>query len=245
MPFVTSEDGVRLHFEVEGPEDGIPLVLLHGISSNLRRWHEFGYVDRLRDRFRLVLIDARGHGESDKPTAEEAYDVRARVLDVAAVMRAAGVVRAHMWGYSMGGHTAASAAIYAPQLFRSLVIGGASPFGARDRGITVPFEEFWEQMKGNPFADRAAWSAAFAHAGRFGGTVQALRTTRLPFLLYAGTLDAGPHRGLAEFVEKHGARSFTLAGKDHRTAFREAAAEVVPLITAFIDEVEGESPSVV
>lgn len=241
MPHATSEGGVRIHYEVEGPEDGIPLVLVHGFTSNLSRWREAGYVDRLRDRFRLVLVDARGHGDSDKPTRPEDYDWRARALDVVAAMQAAGLETAHLWGYSMGGQIAQSALVYAPQRFRSVTFGGASPYGAKDSAITVAFEQFWEQVQANPGADRGAWHAAFVHSRKFGGAVQALRTTRVPFLMYAGTEDAGPQRGLTEFVTQHAARHFTLPGKDHRAAMYEAAADAVPQVTAFIDEVEAAS----
>lgn len=243
MPFVTAEDGVRIHYELEGPADGVPLVLLHGLTSNLRRWYENGYVERLSDRFRIVLVDARGHGESDGPTQPEAYDNRARVLDLLAAMRDANLDTAHLWGYSMGGQIASSAAIYAPQRFRSITIGGASPYGAKDTAIPGAWDDFWPRVAANPDAEahRDAWRAAYTWSRSFGGAVQALRTTTVPFLLYAGTEDVGPHRGLQEFVGKFGVRHFTLPGRDHAGANREATAEVVPQVTAFIDEVEAAS----
>jgi pimeloyl-ACP methyl ester carboxylesterase len=138
MPFVTAEDGVRLHFEVEGAEGGIPMVLHHGVYATLEAWRRGGregqpsYVERLRERFRVILVDARGHGESDQPTRAEDYDFRTRVLDVVAVMAAAGLQpseRAHFVGYSMGAHVGMSAAIYAPQRFLSLFLGGGRRMG--------------------------------------------------------------------------------------------------------------------
>ncbi|MFN8638849.1 MAG: alpha/beta fold hydrolase [Dehalococcoidia bacterium] len=240
MPFVTAEDGVRIHYELEGPEDGVPLVLMHGLTSSMERWRLGGYPERLRDRYRLILVDGRGHGESDLPTRPEDYDYRTRVLDLVSVIRDAGHDSAHLWGYSMGGQLTMSAAIYAPQRFRSFTIGGASPYGAKDSAITVPWEQFWEQVKENPGADthRESWRAAFVASRTFGGAIQALRATKVPTLIYAGSNDAGPHRGLTEYVSAYGARHFTLPDKDHRTANLESAAEVVPRVTAFIDEVE-------
>jgi pimeloyl-ACP methyl ester carboxylesterase len=64
MPYVDN-DGVRIHYEVEG--HGPSLVLQHGFTHSLRRWYLHGYVDALRNDYELVLIDARGHGKSDKP----------------------------------------------------------------------------------------------------------------------------------------------------------------------------------
>ena len=71
------ENGVRIHYEVEG--DGPPLVLQHGTGGSLEHWRARGYLDCQRDRFRLLLIDPRGHRESDQPLEQEAYELRNRV----------------------------------------------------------------------------------------------------------------------------------------------------------------------
>lgn len=167
--------------------------------------------------------------------------MRRRVLDVVAALEGARIDRAHVWGYSMGGFTGQSVSIYAPQRFRSITIGGASPYGARDSAMRLPFDEFWKGAAERPGAHRDAWEANFNEGMKFRGTVQALRTTRVSYLLYAGTKDEGAHRGLQEFVGKYGARHFTLPDKEHRPAFAETAAEVIPQVTAFIDEVEATS----
>lgn len=243
MPFVTAEDGVRIHYELEGPEDGIPLVLLHGFTHNLRYWYDSGYVELLRPRFRLAILDTRGHGESDKPTSADAYDWRTLTLDVVSAMRDAGLERAHLWGYSMGGATTMSAAIYAPQRFRSLTVGGLSPYQRHTAAMVaaLPFPDLWKNVGGRVGAERVAWEIVWSHLGNFGGAVQALRTTSLPRLLYAGDADIGASRGSAAFVEAHGGPYFAIPGRSHGAAFEQAAAEVVPQVTAFIDEVEAAS----
>ena len=71
MPY-TDNDGVQIHYEMEGY--GQPLVLQHGLSSNLTRWGVSGYVDVLKRDYKLIMIDARGHGESDKPYDADVYD---------------------------------------------------------------------------------------------------------------------------------------------------------------------------
>ncbi len=237
MPFATADDGVRLHYEVDGAEGAPPLLLHHGFGGNLDDWRDFGYVERLRDRFRLILIDGRGHGRSDKPLREEDYDFRTRVLDVVAVLRDAGHERAHFLGYSLGGTVGLSALIYAPQRFESTVIGGASPYGGRDLVMkSIGFERIWNLISTWAHNDnREAMSAHFDAQMKFEGAVQALRTTAVRHLLYAGTDDRGPHRGLREFAGKYGAPHFTIEGKDHVAAMVEAAAEVVPRVVAFLD----------
>ena len=58
-------DGVRIHYEVEG-EGGPPLVLVHGMGMSTKDWRSAGYTDALSGEFRLILIDSRGFGQSDK-----------------------------------------------------------------------------------------------------------------------------------------------------------------------------------
>src|SRR5207237_3323115 len=64
MPYANNQ-GVRIHYRVEG--EGLPLVLQHGYTQSLEHWYQCGYVDALKAHYRLVLVDARGHGGSDKP----------------------------------------------------------------------------------------------------------------------------------------------------------------------------------
>jgi pimeloyl-ACP methyl ester carboxylesterase len=243
VPYTTAEDGVRLYYELEG--DGLPLVLHHGFGGNLDDWREAGYVDRLKNRFRLILLDGRGHGRSDKPREVEAYDFRTRVLDVATVAREAGHDRVHLFGYSLGGTVGQSALIYAPQRFASMFLGGSSPYGGSDLVMKrLGFERSWPFLSGLPRnEDQAALEAHFEAQMRFEGAVQALRSTRVPCVLYAGERDRGPHRGVTEFASKHPLEHFFLEGLDHRGAMFEPAAveAVVARLEAFIGSVEARS----
>ncbi|HLZ95004.1 MAG TPA: alpha/beta fold hydrolase, partial [Candidatus Dormibacteraeota bacterium] len=67
MDFV--RDGVRLHFELHGPEQGRPIVLVHGFASHYRlNWVGTRWQETLTTAgFRIIGIDCRGHGASDKP----------------------------------------------------------------------------------------------------------------------------------------------------------------------------------
>ena len=55
-----NNDGVKIHYEVEG--EGEPLVLVHWWTGSTEDWRMFGYVDALKDDYQLILIDMRGHG---------------------------------------------------------------------------------------------------------------------------------------------------------------------------------------
>jgi pimeloyl-ACP methyl ester carboxylesterase len=83
MPYSVNQ-GVRIHYQIEG--DGQPLVLQHGFTDSLEAWYELGYVEGLKTDYRLILIDARGHGASDKPHEPDAYERDRNVADITTVL---------------------------------------------------------------------------------------------------------------------------------------------------------------
>ena len=83
MPYANNQ-GIRIHYEVEG--EGSPLVLQGGIYLSLEFWQQAGYVEPLKNDYRLIMLDARGHGDSDKPHDPEAYKLALLVADVVAVL---------------------------------------------------------------------------------------------------------------------------------------------------------------
>jgi pimeloyl-ACP methyl ester carboxylesterase len=125
MPYVNSE-GVRIHYEVEG--QGPPLVLMHGFFGNLKMWRSFGYVKELKGDYRLILLDARSHGDSDKPHDPQAYTPELMTGDVVAVLNDLSVEKANYWGYSMGGGIGFQLTRYHPSRFNSYILGGQTPY---------------------------------------------------------------------------------------------------------------------
>ena len=123
MPYVDSS-GVSIHYHVEG--DGPPLVLQHGLTSSLQNWYAYGFVEELQKEYRVIMVDARGHGRSGKPHDPKGYDLKLRVNDVLAVMDDLGVSKAHYMGYSMGGRIGFGIVLNALDRFHSLIIGGMS-----------------------------------------------------------------------------------------------------------------------
>ncbi|MCT7661021.1 alpha/beta fold hydrolase [Mycobacterium deserti] len=100
---VRSSDGVRLHTEVFGPEDGYPIVLAHGITCALRVW-ACQIADLARDH-RVIAFDHRGHGRSGVPHRRHGYSLDHLAADLDAVLEAtlAPGERAVIGGHSMGG----------------------------------------------------------------------------------------------------------------------------------------------
>ncbi|MBN1473553.1 MAG: alpha/beta fold hydrolase [Syntrophaceae bacterium] len=125
MPFVEN-NGVKIYFEARG--QGHPIVLLHGFTGNLQQWKLAGYSSRLEKSYRVILIDQRGHGQSDKPHDAGAYSLNKRMEDVISVLDHLDIKKVILFGYSMGGWLAFALAVYFPGRVAGLVIDGAHPF---------------------------------------------------------------------------------------------------------------------
>ena len=100
---VRSKDGLRLHTEVFGPEDGYPIVLAHGITCALRVW-AYQIADLSSD-YRVIAFDHRGHGKSAVPSRRQRYGLDFLAADLDSVLEAtlAPFERAVIAGHSMGG----------------------------------------------------------------------------------------------------------------------------------------------
>lgn len=122
----TADDGVAIvHHRWGADHSGPPVVLLHGFLSHTKlNWQVTGVVDALLDAGRWVLgIDARGHGDSDKPHDPASYGQQRMARDVGMVLDGLGVGGFDLAGYSMGALVAAEVAAGSDRVGR-LVLGG-------------------------------------------------------------------------------------------------------------------------
>jgi 3-oxoadipate enol-lactonase len=115
MPFVDNK-GVRLHWDEQGQGSPILLIMGHRYSSAL--WYSI--LPALAAQHRVIWFDNRGAGQSG---ATKRVSVQELAGDALAVMDAAGVERAHIFGVSMGGVIAQELALLQPQRVRSLMLG--------------------------------------------------------------------------------------------------------------------------
>lgn len=114
-------DGVRIAYEVFGPQDGPAIVLLPcWIIVHARAWK--AQVADLAQDYRLVVIDGRGNGASDRPLGAEAYSYEAYVDDALAVIDHLGLERYSLVGFSRGGPQAALIAARRPHQVQSVVL---------------------------------------------------------------------------------------------------------------------------
>lgn len=114
-------DGCQLHYEEYGK--GAPVLLVHGLGSSTRDWEY--QLPELAAHYRVVAIDIRGHGRSDKP--RERYSIAGFAEDVAALIEHLGLGRVHLVGISMGGMIGFQLGVERPELLQSLCIVNSGP----------------------------------------------------------------------------------------------------------------------
>lgn len=120
MPFF-DHAGHRLHYEESG--FGTPVLLVHGLGSSTRDWEY--QVPELEKRHRVIALDVRGHGQSDKP--RERYSIGAFAEDVIALLDHLHLGRVHLVGISMGGMIGFELATRWPERLNSLTIVNSAP----------------------------------------------------------------------------------------------------------------------
>jgi|ERR1044072_4128244 pimeloyl-ACP methyl ester carboxylesterase len=150
MSYVENQ-GAKIYWEEHG--EGEPLVLVMGLASTLDMWHRTRPV--MKEHFRTILIDNRGVGRSDVPAPP--YSIATMASDVAAVMDAAGIESARLFGISMGGMIAQEFTLNYPERVRSLVLG-CTNFGGRNVKPASPNVVELLRARGMMAAEEAAWA---------------------------------------------------------------------------------------
>lgn len=116
MPFVENQ-GARIYWDAEGR--GVPVLLIMGLAYPSCMWYRTRPV--LSAKYQTIAIDNRGIGKSDVPSGP--YPIALMAADAAAVLDAAGIESAHVFGISMGGMIGQEFALQYPKRVRSLILG--------------------------------------------------------------------------------------------------------------------------
>lgn len=132
--FIISADGCRIAYDVVG--DGAPVILLHGGGLGIvdrKSWHQAGYVEQLKKHgYKVISIDIRGMGESDKPLQPSDYKIENHCRDILSVADACGVEKFSIWGFSYGGNIGRYLATQSARVSKFIMIG--IPFGSAAPG---------------------------------------------------------------------------------------------------------------
>jgi len=236
-------DGVRLHYELHGPEEGPPIVLVHGFASDYQlnwvgtRWQE----TLTKAGHRVIGLDCRGHGSSDKPHDAAAYALEKMAADVQRLMDLLEIAKANYLGYSMGAKIGVQAMLDFPKRLGRVVLGGAGWGGAfraaneiakalRGGSIDSPVAKtFYEFAKARPSNDLEALAACILGPQSEPDPAALGRITN-PVLVVVGDQDdiVTDVDRLIESIPT--AKLLTVAGRNHMSAvpageFKRAALE--------------------
>lgn len=230
-------EGIEIAYIDEGPREqrALPVLLIHGFASNIdMNWVSTGWVkDLTAAGYRVVALDNRGHGKSQKLYDLDSYGAPIMAEDARRLLDHLGIGAAHVIGYSMGARIAAFLATRHPGRVRSLVFGGLGINMVRGMAGTGPiahaleaatiedvknptartFRAFAEQTK----SDLKALAACIRSA-RDPITREAIAAIQCPVLVAVGSLDVigGSAEDLARLIP--GAEAFVIEGREHMKA---------------------------
>jgi pimeloyl-ACP methyl ester carboxylesterase len=228
-----SSDGVEIAFLDEG--SGPPILLIHGFASNAAtNWVDPGWVRHLvRDGYRVVALDNRGHGASQKLYDPAAYRTAIMAEDARRLLDHLHIGQAHVMGYSMGARITAQLALAHPNRVRTAIIAGlginmihglagAEPIAAaleaqRLEDVTDAEARTFRIFADQTRSDRHALAACI-RGTRESMTAEAVARIACPVLVAVGTADtvAGSGPELARLIP--GARALDITGRDHMRA---------------------------
>jgi pimeloyl-ACP methyl ester carboxylesterase len=238
-------DGVRLHYELHGPESGLPVVLVHGFASDYQlnwvgtRWQEA----LIGAGYRVIGLDCRGHGRSDKPHDPAAYAIDVLAADVRRLLDELHVAAAYYIGYSMGARIGLHSILDFPDRLRRAVLGGLGSSGAVEEAEQIAralrggapesasahsFQKFASARSINDLEALAACMEGLGLSPQL--DTERLATIHTPILLVAGDQDAIAHE-VGELARRiPTATLVTIPGRDHMSTvparrFKEAALE--------------------
>ncbi|MFL2639834.1 MAG: alpha/beta fold hydrolase [Dehalococcoidia bacterium] len=120
-----SVNGISIFYEIIGNSDYPTLVMTHGLGGHGRAYENL--IPEFSKRYKLLLWDMRGHGQSDRPKAEDGVYTRDQhASDLAGLLDSLGIDQAHIHGHSLGGLVAQQFVISYPEKTKSLIIQDSS-----------------------------------------------------------------------------------------------------------------------
>ena len=125
MPTLTTDDGVKLHYQEAG--SGMPIVFVHEFAGDLRSWEP--QMRHFSRRYRAIAYDARGYPPSEVPAEVERYSQARARDDIRSVLDALAIPKAHVVGLSMGAFASLHFGMAYPERAQSVTVAGGG-YGA-------------------------------------------------------------------------------------------------------------------
>lgn len=226
--FMSASDGVKIHYLELGR--GTPVILIHGYTANAEgKWLKSGIAQALAARHRVIAIDARGHGQSDKPHDPLKYGPR-MATDVIELLDHLKIQKAHVHGYSMGGGILAQLLARHPERLLTAVFGGSGvqeadpkwqaqvPKDPEPPAANAPAAPRGENWAASPGYDRAALDAVQKYPWKPEERAIDLTKVTIPVLAIVGSLDRPNLRTHRMKREVPNFRSVVLPGETHGSA---------------------------
>ena len=129
MTHLTTDDGVKLYFEETGT--GSPVVFVHEFAGDHRSWEP--QLRHFGQRYRCIAYAARGYPPSDVPESPDRYSQNRATDDIAAILDALKIDKAHIVGLSMGGFATLHFGFRHPKRAKSLVVAGVGYGAEKDQ----------------------------------------------------------------------------------------------------------------
>jgi pimeloyl-ACP methyl ester carboxylesterase len=226
--------GVEIAYSDEGA--GAPVLLIHGFASNVRvNWQATGWIKTLLDAgYRVIAMDNRGHGESEKLYDPADYTAPIMAGDAGRLLDHLNISATAVMGYSMGARISAFLTLQRPEkvsrvvfagLAERMVIGGVRGGDAiadglladNVREVTDPAARSFRIFAESTKSDRKALAACM-RSGRVKIQPESLAAVRCPVLVVAGEQDdiSGPVAPLVALIP--GAKGVVLPGRNHMNA---------------------------
>jgi pimeloyl-ACP methyl ester carboxylesterase len=243
MKFAAARGNVRIAYDVLG--SGSPVMMLHDFGQSSGFWYEAGCVKACVARGRqVVLVDLRGHGDSTEPVDATAYAPSHCAWDLIAVLDQAGIRRADIVGYGVGGRIALCLAALAPDRVHAVAAGGAHPFAERVRlssDALAPGPESWVRLLEAKNATVCHNSAALSEAvvSDWPDIAEAVVRSRVPILFFVSK-DDSRYPLVLSFAERSGAAILTLTEHDHGTTALGAGHKILPRVLDFFEAPQGD-----
>ena len=223
-----------------GQSQEFPIVLVHGFSSSIRdNWLNTDWIKFLNDiSLRVVALDLRGHGDSQKFYSQSDYSLETMTTDVIELLDYLDIDRAHIMGYSMGSRISSLLTIKHPDRVERLILGGNGYGMVEGTGDWAPIRDglladcvddikdprarAFRQFAERTGSDRRAL-AACAMGVRQKFTRQEFGEIKNQVLVAIGSQDdiAGSGDKLAQCMTN--ARFFPIPGRDHMRASTDKA----------------------